>query len=284
MPGIKLIAIDLDGTLLDKEGRLPAKNAQAISEAAARGIEITIVTGRRFNSARRIAGQLPCEVHLIASNGAIVKSLVGETHYRRLLPRATARQVIEATPEFRLSAGVIFDRPREAQVVFERVDWESPFVGPYLRRHRNEVAEVNPLTVCLDVEDPVEVLFLGERQAIRRAQKTLEALPIAADYTLAMTEYEERNLLMLDVLGPGITKGSTLQQWAARRGISRDEVMAIGDNCNDREMLEFAGLPIVMGNGVEELKSLGWRITLSNDACGVAHAIRTHVLNGNGSG
>jgi len=279
---IKLIAMDLDGTLLDSRGQLPEENIRAISEAAARGIEITIVTGRRFDAARRIADELSCEVHLIASNGAIVKSKGGETHYRRLLPRATARQVLEATPEFRPSAGVIFDRPHTGQVVFERVDWDGPFVGPYLKRHREQVAEVAPLVACLEGEDPVEVLFLGECEAMSRALRTLEALPIAANYTVALTEYEQRNLSMVDVLGRGVTKGSTLEEWTARRGISRDEVMAIGDNWNDREMLEFAGLPIVMGNSVEELKSLGWKITLSNDDCGVADAIRTYVLNRNG--
>lgn len=283
MNPIKLIAIDLDGTLLDSGGQLLEENAWAISEAAARGVAIAIVTGRRFDSARRVADELPCEVHLIASNGAIVKSKVGETEYCRLLPRETARKVLEATKEFRQSAGVIFDRPRAAQVIFEQIDWNSPFVGPYLRRHRDQVTEVAPLEACLDREDPVEVLFLGECEAMSRVHSTLQTHPGAATYTLAMTEYEQRNLTMVDVLQRGVTKGSTLEGWAAQRGILQDQVMAIGDNWNDREMLEFAGLPIVMGNGVAELKSLGWQITLSNDACGVADAIRTHVLSGNGS-
>jgi hydroxymethylpyrimidine pyrophosphatase-like HAD family hydrolase len=83
---------------------------------------------------------------------------------------------------------------------------------------------------------------------------------------------------LLDVLRYGVTKGMALAEWARRLGIARAEVMAIGDNWNDREMLEYAGLPVLMGNSVPELKSLGWTLTLSNDDCGVAHAIRTHVL------
>ena len=114
---------------------------------------------------------------------------------------------------------------------------------------------------------------------MRRAMSSLQALPIAPQYTLALTEYEQRNLSMLDVLNEGVTKGTALAEWARRRGIARDEVMAIGDNWNDREMLEFAGLPVVMENAVPELKSPGWKVTLSNDACGVADAIRTCVLN-----
>lgn len=277
---IKLIATDIDGTLLDSRGQIPEANAQAIQEASDRGIEIVIVTGRRFHPARSIAQALPCETHLIVSNGALVKSHSGETHLRSLLPAQTARHVIDATAEFRQCEGVIFDRPAERQVIFERIDWDGPFMGPYLRRHRHEVAEVAPLAACLDGEDPVEILFIGGCETIRAAQRTLEGHERRHEYTLALTEYEHRGMSMLDVLQRGVTKGAALAEWAKRRGIARDEVMAIGDNWNDREMLEFAGMPIVMGNAVAELKSLGWRVTLSNDDCGVAAAIRSYALNG----
>lgn len=279
---IRLIATDIDGTLLDSQGQLPEANALALKEAADRGIEIVIVTGRRFHAAQTIAEKLPCEVHLIVSNGALVKSTSGETHLRSLLPIETARRVIEATGEFRQYQGVIFDRPGERQVIFERIDWEGPFMGPYLRRHRHQVAEVAPLAACLGAEDPVEIMFIGGCETVRAAQRSLETYERRDEYTLALTEYEERGMSMLDVLQRGVTKGTALAEWAKRRKIAPDEVMAIGDNWNDREMLEFAGVPVVMGNAVAELKSLGWRVTLSNDDCGVAAAIRSYVLNGNG--
>jgi 5-amino-6-(5-phospho-D-ribitylamino)uracil phosphatase len=270
--------MDLDGTLLDGQGTLPPANARAIAQAAGRGVEIVIVTGRRFDSARQIADELACDAHLIVSNGALIKSSDGETHFRQLLPAETARAVLESTAEFRSCAGVIFDRPRERQIVFEHVDWEGPFVGPYLRRHRDQVAEVDPLTDCLDGEDPVEVLYLDNCARVTRAMKSLEALAAAHKCTLALTEYPHRNLSMLDVLGHGVNKGAALAEWARLRGVPRENVMAIGDNWNDREMLEYAGLPIVMGNCVPELKTLGWSVTSSNDECGLAEAIRAHVL------
>jgi Cof subfamily protein (haloacid dehalogenase superfamily) len=280
---IRLIATDIDGTLLDSRGELPEVNALALGEAAERGIEIVIVTGRRFDPARRIAQKLPCGADLIVSNGALVKSGSGETHLRSLLPIKTARRVIEATGKFRPYQGVIFDRPAERQVIFERIEWDGPFMGPYLRRHLHQVAEVAPLVACLETEDPVEIMFIGECGVIRAAHRTLETSEYRDEYTLALTEYEERGMSMLDVLRRGVTKGTALAKWARRRGIAPDEVMAIGDNWNDREMLEFAGMPIVMGNAVPELKSLGWRVTLSNDDCGVAAAIRSYALNGNGT-
>lgn len=275
---IKLIAMDLDGTLLDSASQLPRENAVAIEEAAAQGLEIVIVTGRRFDSARAAAAGLACDAHFISSNGALIKSKDGVTHQRHLLPAAAARKVLEATPEFRFCTGVIFDRPHARQLIFERVDWDSPFVGSYLRRHRDQVAEIAPLVDCLDGEDPVEILFLAKCDEIRRIMGVLEALPSAHEFALALTEYESRNFSMLDVLRPGVTKGVALAEWARHRGIAPQDVMAIGDNWNDREMLAYAGLPVVMGNSIAELKTLGYATTLSNDDAGVAAAIRKYAL------
>jgi len=275
---IKLIAMDIDGTLLDSEGLLPVRNKQVIAEAAASGIDIVIVTGRRFQSARKLAAGLECELELIVSNGSLIKSPNGDTHYRRLLPAGTARSVLEATEEFRNCAGVIFDRPDWGQVFFEQIDWNGPFIGPYLRKYREQVEEIQPLTRCLDAEDPVEVMFVGECEAMRQALQILQNHHASEEFTLAITEYKERGMSMLDVLKRGVSKGEALAEWARRRGIRREEVMAIGDNWNDREMLEYAGLPVVMANAVPELKSLGWSVTLSNDECGVAHAIEQFAL------
>lgn len=274
---IKLIAMDIDGTLLDSHTQLPEENARVIAEAAARGIAIVLVTGRRFDFARHVAEALPCELHLIVNNGAIIKSKSGVTHQQLLLPIGIARRVLEATPEFRAEASVVFDR-RDRQVILERIKWDDPVRGPYFRRNREFLAEISPLISCLDGDDPIQVMFVGACRRMREAKQALDALPFAPEFNVAFTEYEHRDLSLLDVLRYGVTKGMALAEWARRLGIARAEVMAIGDNWNDREMLEYAGLPVLMGNSVPELKSLGWTLTLSNDDCGVAHAIRTHVL------
>ena len=275
---IKLIAMDIDGTLLDSHSALPRENLLAIQEAAARGIQIMLVTGRRFLSARQIAEGLGCDVELIVSNGALVKSMSGETHYRALLPSIAARQVMGLTREFREWTGVIFDRPAPPYVIFEKIDWEGPFVGPYLRKYREQVAEIEPLEDCLHGEDPVEVMFIGECGKIRQALRMLDPHRETFGFTLALTEYEHKGFSMLDALRPGVTKGAALAEWTRQRGIAPQDVMAIGDNWNDREMLEFAGVPVVMGNSVAELQSRGWAVTAPNDEAGVAEAIRTYAL------
>jgi hypothetical protein len=121
-------------------------------------------------------------------------------------------------------------------------------------------------------------MFTGSVEAMRRAERILDSAPQRDRFSLAVTFYEDRDFGMVDVIRPNCSKGATLAEWTSSRGFSRDEVMAIGDNFNDREMLEFAGLPIVMANGVPELKTLGWRETLSNDESGVAAAIVEYAL------
>ncbi|HJY85622.1 MAG TPA: Cof-type HAD-IIB family hydrolase [Candidatus Acidoferrales bacterium] len=274
---VKLIAIDIDGTLLDSRWQVSEANCKAIVEARSRGIEVALVTGRRFDFARPIAEQLPCPLTLIVNNGALIKSKDGLTHLAHLLPRGVASTVLQATSEFRPGAAVVFDRPRENQVIFEQIDWEDPGRRSYFERNREFIAQVSPLEACL-TEDPIQVMYSGPVETMRQVAARLRALAQAQRFALAITEYESRNFGLVDVIHWACSKGAALAEWARRRGFARQEVMAIGDNLNDREMLEYAGLPVVMGNSVPELKTLGWRQTLTNDQDGVAAAIENYAL------
>jgi Cof subfamily protein (haloacid dehalogenase superfamily) len=274
---VKLIAIDIDGTLLDSQWQIPEANSQAIVEAIARGIEVILVTGRRFDFARPVALRLPCELLLIVNNGALIKSLDGQTHFRRLLPAATARDALKVTAEYRTGAALVFDRPKSGQIVLEQIDWNDPVRHAYYERNREFITQVSPLEDALS-EDPIQVMFTGGWNKIREAQQILQNAPAAVEYTLAITEYENKDFSILDVISPSCSKGATLKEWTRSRGIAREDVMAVGDNWNDRDMLEFAGVPVVMGNCVRELKSCGWPVTLTNDEGGLAAAIRTYAF------
>jgi hypothetical protein len=274
---IRLIAIDIDGTLLDSRWQLPAANRDAILAAVARGIEVALVTGRRFDFAMPIANQIPCPLTMIVNNGALIKSKDGATHLRNLLPRATAHRVLLDTLPWRAGAAVVFDRQRENQVVWEFMDWDDPGRRSYFERNREYLAQVAPLESCL-TEDPIQVMFTGPVVPMRELAAHLPQLPYAAEFALALTEYEDRNFSLVDVVQPGCSKGAALAAWTGRQGFSRDDVMAIGDNLNDREMLEFAGTPVVMANAVPALKSNGWHLTASHDSAGVAAAIQRFVF------
>jgi Cof subfamily protein (haloacid dehalogenase superfamily) len=252
-------------------------NRKAVAEASARGIEIALVTGRRYDFAMPIARQFPCPLTMIVNNGALVKSSGGETQLVRLLPREVALRVLDSTVEFREMSSVCFNRPRENQLIFENIDWEDPLRRGYFERNREFITEMSPLPKCL-TEDPIQVMFTGSVERARNVEAHLSRLPFSSEYSLAVTLYQHRDFGLVDVISPGCSKGSTLAAWVERRGWSRDDVMAIGDNLNDLEMLRYAGLPVVMGNSVPELKSLGWRETLSNDQGGVAAAIQAYAL------
>ena len=276
---IRLVAIDIDGTLLDSRWQLPDANRDAICAAVDAGVEVAIVTGRRYDFARPIIDLLPCPVTAIVSNGAIVRSPDGATHLRHLLSRSTAQAVLEATREHRDSAAVIFDRPRDGQVVFERIDWTHPSRRGYAERNRAFIVEVDPIESAL-TEDPIQVMFNGGVASMRGLVALLRALPSSPAFAVAVTEYVERDFSLVDVLPAGCTKGAALAEWAGRQGYGRDEVMALGDNLNDLEMLEAAGLPVVMSNAVPALLERGWHVTASNDDAGVAQAIHRFVLRG----
>lgn len=274
---IRLIALDVDGTLLDSSWHVPEANRVAIERAVARGIEVALVTGRRFEFARPVIDVLPDPLTLIVNNGALVKTRQGTTLVAHLLPREVARQVLEATSDFRDTAAVVFDRVREGQVFYERIDALDRRNRSHALRFREFVSEASPLEDCL-TEDPAQVMFNGPFAPMRELLTHLRALPIAGRFAISVTEYESRDFTMVDVVRAGCSKGATLVEWATRRGLGGDEVMAIGDNLNDREMLEFAGCPVVMGNAVVELKTLGWPVTATNDEAGVASAIETFAL------
>jgi len=276
---IRLIAIDIDGTLLDSSHQVPAANARAVAAAVARGVEVAIVTGRRFDFALPVANQVPCPLTMIVNNGALVKDKERTTFSRKLLPATVARRVIGSAPAHRGAAMVMFDRVRAQQVILESIDWNDPARKGYFERSREYLAEVSPLEDCL-TEDPIQVMYAGRVEPMRELTRTLGEQDWAQEFSLALTEYPAKDFSLVDVVRAGVSKGATLGAWCAERGYARSQVMAIGDNWNDREMLEFAGRPVIMANAAPELKQFGWFETGSNDEAGVATAIERFALNG----
>ena len=274
---IRLVAIDIDGTLLDSRWQLPDRNRDAVCAAVDAGVEVALVTGRMAGFAQPVVDLLPCPVTAIVSNGAVVKSPDGTTEVRHLVPRDVAKSILAAAAEWPDRAALVFDRPRDGQMVIERIDRSDPLRRAYAERNRALVREVEPLDAAL-TEDPIVVMFNGPVAAMRELAGRLRGLPTAGSFSVNLTEYESRDVLFIDVLAAGCTKGATLAAWSRRQGYARDEVMALGDNLNDMEMLETAGRPVVMGNAVPALLGRGWPVTTTNDEAGVAAAIDEYVL------
>ena len=271
---IRLLAIDIDGTLLDSHGRLPDAHRDAVVRVVERGVDVALVTGRSFHFTRPIADLLPIPLTLIVNNGAVVKDHTGATLLRHLLARETAREILACTRTFEDSVAIVFDRPDERQIVFERMDWSHPRRRGYYERNKAFIAAASAPLAEMLTEDPIQVMFNGGVTAMRGLIAALRARPSSSDrFTAAITEYEARDFALVDVNGAGCSKGTTLARWAALRGIGGNDVMAVGDNLNDVEMLDFAGTAFVMGNASEALKARGYRLTASNDDDGLAAAI-----------
>ena len=271
---IRLLAIDIDGTLLDSHGRLPDAHRDAVVRVVERGVDVALVTGRSFHFTRPIADLLPIPLTLIVNNGAVVKDHTGATVLRHLLARETAREILACTRAFEDSVAIVFDRPDERQIVFERMDWSHPRRRGYYERNKAFIAAASAPLAEMLTEDPIQVMFNGGVAAMRGLIAALRARPSSSDrFTAAITEYEARDFALVDVNGAGCSKGTTLTRWAALRGIGGTDVMAVGDNLNDVEMLDFAGTAFVMGNASEALKARGYRLTASNDDDGLAAAI-----------
>jgi Cof subfamily protein (haloacid dehalogenase superfamily) len=267
---LRLIAIDIDGTLLNPQFQISDTDLATLRRTHAQGVEVILVTGRRHAFALPIAQQLGFDLWLISSNGAITRSLAGETFHRDLLPVGTCRDLVGAMREFRGQTVLTFDTEGAGTIVIEHLKELEGSIQRWLEKNMEYIRFVVPIENALTT-DPVQAMFCGPVAHMQRALTALEhcGLPI----TVLRTEYPGRDLSIVDVLNAGCSKGHALERWANYRGISREQVMAIGDNYNDIEMLAFAGQPFIMGNASQELRDRGWTLTRSNAESGVAAAI-----------
>jgi Cof subfamily protein (haloacid dehalogenase superfamily) len=273
---IRLLATDIDGTLLNPQFQVSEGDLMALRRAHAAGIEIVLVTGRRHAFALPIAQQLGFDLWLISSNGAVTRSLAGETFHRDMMPAVTCGKLCGAMQEFRGHTVLTFDKETKGAIVLERLDELGVSIRRWLERNMEYIEFVVPIENAL-VIDPVQAMFCGTMARMREALRALDGAGMDGAVTVLRTEYPERDLSMIDVLNAGCSKGHALERWTLHRGYRREQVMAIGDNHNDVEMLEFAGHPVIMGNACEELRGRGWTVTRGNDDCGIAAAVETVI-------
>jgi Cof subfamily protein (haloacid dehalogenase superfamily) len=274
---IRVLAVDIDGTLTDPQFHISTRDIAALRAAHRAGIQIILATGRRHDHAMPIARQIDIPLLLMSSNGALVRSSDGETLFAERLPTATARQLIRHMDDFRSHAVLTFDRhgdaPRNDCLVLERADELNQSISRWMETNRPYIKYVVPLEDALSGEDPLQAMYCGTIKRMEAAGQRLKEFGLAGEVTILKTQYDHRDLCILDILNRACSKGHALRRWAYEQRVPREQIMAIGDNYNDLEMLEFAGLPVVMGNASADLKRAGFRITGSNAESGVALAL-----------
>jgi Cof subfamily protein (haloacid dehalogenase superfamily) len=278
---VKLIAIDIDGTLLPSAGTVMSeRNRRALRQAESAGVEIVIATGRRQAYAMPLLAPigLKPETVLITSNGTVTRTFAGDRIERALLPVETARELCGALRQFGGTTVFTFDHDGPGELVIESIEQLHARIALWVEANRPFIREIRPLERAFDPGDaPVQGMVCGTVEEMNRAEAWLAQSPFAEKIEMHQTQYPSRNLSILDILPPGCSKGVALGRLARQRGLRSDEIMAIGDNYNDLEMLKFAGHPVLMGNATAELvtigRELGWRIAPANDEDGVAQVI-----------
>jgi hypothetical protein len=274
---IKLIALDIDGTLLTYRSELTPRTRAAITAAQAQDVKVALVTGRRFGSAHQLITELGLEVMLVSHNGALTKDCATlETLDYHPLAAAIARVVTEHGRTARADIICNDDPHGHGIMVMEGLSQENQALHRYLAKYWDSVREVPDLLEYLD-HDPIQMMFSGGCDAMDKFAAYLDEA-MAGRVQLFKTRYRSIDLTILDVLSATASKGASVAALAAQHDINATEVMAIGDNFNDLTMLRYAGRPLVMGNAEDELKALGFELTDTNEADGVAKAIEKYVL------
>ncbi len=285
---IKLLALDLDGTLLNSHGQVPEVNREAIRKAEERGVLVTIATGRRFRDGRPVGIELELNAPLVTHNGALLKYARSlETVAASLLPAGTAAEVVRVGKAFGGDALVSADPHGKGTLLYDRVSDDNIPLQRYIRwsetLHGDEAHEavmhVEDLNDVLPDHDVIHISFSGTCLRMEEMIAVLEA-ELGDTVTVLPTIYSRKDFTLIDILPADASKGRGVEKLAILNGLKPENVMTMGDNFNDIEMLEYAGTGVVMGNADPGLLERGeFYTTVSNDEGGVAVAIERFILN-----
>jgi Cof subfamily protein (haloacid dehalogenase superfamily) len=287
---IRLLALDLDGTLLNSHGELSERNRSAIEQAREVGVSVAIVTGRRFRDARPLALHLGLDVPVISHNGALTKhARTLETVNALLLPLNAARKVVELGRQHDADALVSDDPHGCGLLVYDHISENNVALAKYIAWSRRIVGDdaaeavrkVDSLDEYLD-HPPIHIAFSGTCEPMARLTGVLKER-LGPEIQVLCTIYPRQDFTLVDVLHPAASKGAGVAAVAAELALSSDQVMAVGDNHNDLEMLRYAGTGVIMANAENTLREEGdFHQTASNDEDGVALAIERFILKATG--
>ncbi|MBI2915171.1 MAG: HAD family phosphatase [Firmicutes bacterium] len=264
--GIRLIAIDLDDTLLTGELAIPPRCRETIARAMSQGAMVCVATGRMFCSALPFARELGLNGPVIAYNGALVRTPGGDTVYHQPVPLPVAQEVVMVARENRLSLNVYLDDTLYVEEVTEHTRY-------YLSHSGVEAHPVGNMMRFLD-RDPTKVLVVDQKERVAGF------IPILWERFQGRLEVVGSKPRYIEMTSPGVSKGRALLRLAASLGVETGEVMAIGDSFNDLDMIESAGIGVAVANAPYAVQSRADWVAPSNEEGGVAAAIERFVLAG----
>lgn len=264
---IRLVAMDLDDTLLRDDWTISPRVVKAIQKAQAQGVKMTIATGRMSISARPYAEQLGIDVPVITYHGAMIQQVLsGEILFRRVIPSALAAEIVEHVSKLGIYGQVYL---KDRVVTSQLNEWSREYAK--IASVHIEVADLAVL-LSQEPEGVEKILFISEESVLDQLASTLK------QFYGKKVHITKSKPHFLEITDCSVNKGIALAALAEHFGIIQEDVMAIGDSFNDLEMLQYAGMGVAMGNARSEIKEQADIVTVSNEDDGVAEAIERYVL------
>lgn len=266
---IRLIALDVDDTILTRELFLPQATRTAIAQAQEAGVVVTLATGRMFASVKPHAESLKIQAPLITYNGALVKTLAGQVVAQQLIPKAGVIELAEMAQEEGLTLNVYVDdelhveRFNEAVAFYLTIAKVEPHVEGDLVAYAKRLPDDGGALKGLLVVEPDQAKHL---------------LPKMQERYRGRFEVVMSHERFIEFMAPDISKGRALAALCSAYGISREHVMAAGDNFNDITMLQYAGLGVAVSNAPEPVRQAADVVVGTAAEAGIADAIQRFVL------
>ncbi len=277
----KLVCCDIDGTLIDGEGNIPAENKRAIEELEKQGIIFAISTGRMHSAGRMVAKLLGINPYVIGSCGAVVESSVRGDFLLHETFRPEVVDILlnlrEKFPEcainYHYTEGMLYTK-KEFNYEYD------VYHALNVRGGKNGIKEEEMVELIPDPKEQMAHTFRNSYTKIGVWAKDLEQLDEIHEY---LDQFEGMEIAVgypadLEITPGGITKWNGIEAIMQRHGIKPEEVVCIGDSMNDATMIKNAGLGIAMGNSYDEVKEIADVIVDTNVNAGVAQAIYEYVL------
>lgn len=269
----KLIVCDMDGTLLTEDKKISDKNREVLKKAEEKGVRLAVATGRIYSSAKIYGEELGLQTPIISCNGALVRdSKTEETLFEAFIGEKEAEFVMDVCEKHNIYYHFYSD--------YEFFTKELKYTSLNYQEWNEKQPEGKKIDIQI-IEKPKEVLDRGSKiykfVILEDDQEKLNRvkLDLSKNEALELSQSCENNI---EVMTKGVSKGVALEELCKKLGISREQVIAFGDHYNDISMIEYAGMGVAMGNGVDQLKERADKVTSANYEDGVALALE-EILN-----
>lgn len=263
MMGYKMIALDLDGTLLDPYLKISARNLKILKNAVESGTLVTLSTGRMFAAALPFAELLELDVPIITCNGAaIVCARSRKVHYERTLSPELVLSILNMASELNLEVSLY-----SADDIYVENIKHNARIHSEIDNASVKQAKLQEIARKMKI---IKILF-SSGQLYEHTEDVYRRFEHDCTFYFSLPWFVE-------IVAQGVDKGDALEKLSGQFGIDRKEIIAIGDNFNDLPMIKYAGLGVAMGNAPGDLKRMADYVTRSHDDDGVAHVIEKFVL------